>query len=72
MGVSNPAIAEDGYKICNSENVMMVMIWIDFLKEFIGKYIFDTFVDKQRIEFLELRLNDSSVVEYRAQFERLS
>ena len=51
----------------------MTMIWIDFsFKEFIERYILEAYIDRMKIEFLELRQNDSPMADYEAQFERLS
>ena len=50
----------------------MIMIWIDFyFKAFTERYISEAYVDRTKIEFLELRQNDSSVADYEAQIERL-
>ena len=39
--------------------------WIDFLKIFTEKYISKAYVDRNKIEFLELRQNNSIVTGYK-------
>ena len=51
----------------------MTIIWIDFsFKIFTERYISEAYIDRMKIEFLELRQNDSPMADYEAQFERLS
>ena len=51
----------------------MTMIWINFsFKEFKERYILEAYVDRMKIEILQLRQNDSPVADYEVQFKRLS
>ena len=50
----------------------MIMTWIDFLKVFIERYIWEAYVDRKKIEFLELRPDDLYVIDYEVQFGKLS
>ena len=51
----------------------MTIIWIDFcFKAFKKRYISKGYIDRTKIEILELRQNDSPVADYKVQFERLS
>ena len=50
----------------------MTLTWEDFLKEFTEKYTPEVYRDRKKIEFLELKQNGLSVVDYEVQFMRLS
>ena len=55
-----------------SNNVLITLTWEDFLREFIEKYTPKVSRDRKRIEFLEFKQNELSVVDYEVQFVRLS
>ncbi|XP_058003720.1 uncharacterized protein LOC131180121 [Hevea brasiliensis] len=49
-----------------------VLTWEDFLREFREKYVSDTYVDMKLQEFLSLKQEDMTVVEYEREFSCLS
>ena len=54
-----------------SNNISMTLTQEDFLKKFTEKYTPAVYQNRMKIEFLELKQNDLSVVEYEVQFVQL-
>ncbi|KAL0337562.1 UNVERIFIED_CONTAM: Retrovirus-related Pol polyprotein from transposon [Sesamum calycinum] len=58
--------------IPGSKNRPITLTWNDFLKEFADKYTPPVYRNRKKVEFLELKQNELSVVGYELQFVRLS
>ncbi|KAL0344329.1 UNVERIFIED_CONTAM: hypothetical protein Sangu_1320300 [Sesamum angustifolium] len=58
--------------IPGSKNRLITLTWNDFLKEFADKYTPPVYRNRKKVEFLELKQNELSVVGYELQFVRLS
>ncbi|KAK4389586.1 hypothetical protein Sango_2295600 [Sesamum angolense] len=55
-----------------SKNHQITLTWHDFLKEFADKYTSPVYINRKKVEFLELKQNELSVAGYELQFVRLS
>ena len=58
--------------IPGSGDVPVTLTWADFLKEFMNKYMSPMYKARKKLEFLNLKQNELSVVDYEVQFVRLS
>ncbi|KAL0291048.1 UNVERIFIED_CONTAM: hypothetical protein Scaly_2651700 [Sesamum calycinum] len=58
--------------ISGSKNRLITLTWNDFLKEFVDKYTPPVYRNHKKVEFLELKQNELSVVGYELQFVMLS
>ena len=55
-----------------SGDVPTTLTWADFLKEFMDKYMSPIYKARKKLEFLNLKQDELSVVDYEVQFMRLS
>ena len=50
----------------------ILITWANFLRAFTDKYMSAMYKDKKKLEFLNLKQDNLSVVDYKVQFMRLS
>ncbi|KAL0325109.1 UNVERIFIED_CONTAM: hypothetical protein Sradi_5080200 [Sesamum radiatum] len=51
-----------------SKNRLIIFTWNDFLKEFADKYTPPVYMNRKKVEFLELKQNELSVAGHELQF----